>query len=186
MDNKYSVYRQIRFNRTYRTLGKVTWWRVALGILLIVAVLLISGVVSQSLASRGKFSMAEKLMVYPQWMEKYKPETKAFIEAGVSYENGDFEAASTAFGAISDFDAAVVMKSASDLRIASENIDAENMLDAYSDICSVDFTLLSEEDSALYIQHCELLHEHFSALSNKESSEISDNLNKLMAAADKE
>ena len=33
MDDRHSVYRQIRAQRTYRTLGKMSWWRIVLGII---------------------------------------------------------------------------------------------------------------------------------------------------------
>lgn len=93
MDNKYSTYRKIRYDRTYRPLGKMTWWRVVLGILLLLLVFLLSGAVSQSFASRGQFRTAKTLMISPSWVEKYKPELKAFIDAGVLYEAGEYDAA---------------------------------------------------------------------------------------------
>ena len=83
MSNKFDTYRSIRFKRTYRTLGKMSWWRIVLGLALMCYVLLLSGLVSQLFASREKFVVAEKLMISPEWMDEYKPETKAFIEAGV-------------------------------------------------------------------------------------------------------
>ena len=93
MENKYSIYRDIRYKRTFRTLGKMSWWRIVLGFILIVLVVFIAGLPSQMLATREEFRMAEKLMISPEWMEKYKPETKAFIEAGVLYEDGKIEEA---------------------------------------------------------------------------------------------
>lgn len=169
MDNKYSVYRQIRFQRTYRTLGKMSWWRVVLGIILIILVLLISGFVSERFASRGDFILAEKMMVYPAWMEKNKPETKAFIEAGVLFESGDFEAASDAFASIEDFEAAVVMKSVSNLRIASECLAELNMDASFSALSFVDYSLLSEEDVSEYTAICGTLLEHYT-LSREEGA----------------
>ena len=81
--NKYSEYRRIRFERTYRPLGRMTWWRVVLGVALLVFVLFLSGTVSGSFAARGRFKTAEALMVSPRWMETYRPELKAFLD---SYE----------------------------------------------------------------------------------------------------
>ena len=103
MDDKYSVYRNIRYNRTYRTLGKMSWWRVVLGAVLVVYVLLLSGLVSQIFATREQFVIAEKLMISPEWMEKYKPETKAFIEAGVLYQNGKINEALDEFKSLEKY-----------------------------------------------------------------------------------
>ena len=36
MDNRYGTYRQIRALRTWRPLGKMSWWRVIVGIALLV------------------------------------------------------------------------------------------------------------------------------------------------------
>ena len=47
MDNRYGTYRQIRAQRTYRTLGKMSWWRIVLGLALLLSVFLISGFFSQ-------------------------------------------------------------------------------------------------------------------------------------------
>ena len=93
MDNKYSVYRQIRYDRTYRTLGKMNWIRVVLGAVLLISIFFISGTVSEYFAARGNYAFAEK-------MEKYKPETKAYLEAGALYEGGDYDGAYAAAVAV--------------------------------------------------------------------------------------
>ena len=93
MDNRYAEYRQIRYNRTYKTLGSMNLVRIVLGILLLISVLFISGTVSEYFAAQGKYTMAEKTMLFPSWMEKYKPETKAYIDSGAKYESGDFDGA---------------------------------------------------------------------------------------------
>ena len=77
MDNKYSVYRQIRYDRTYRTLGRMNWIRVVIGAVLLISIFFISGTVSEYFASRGNYAFAEKMMLAPAWMEKYKPEMRA-------------------------------------------------------------------------------------------------------------
>ena len=97
MDNRYGSYRQVRAQRTWRTLGKMSWWRIILGTALLLSVFLISGFVSQRLALAGHFRAAEKLMVYPRWVEQYRPDLKAFIDAGALYADGDYEAAREAF-----------------------------------------------------------------------------------------
>ena len=93
MDNRYADYRQIRYNRTYKTLGSMNLVRIVLGILLLISVLFISGTVSEYFAAQGKYTAAEKTMLFPSWMEKYKPETKAYIDSGALYENGDLNGA---------------------------------------------------------------------------------------------
>lgn len=60
MDNKYSVYRQIRYDRTYRTLGRMNWIRVVLGAVLLVSIFFISGTVSEYFASRGTMPLRRK------------------------------------------------------------------------------------------------------------------------------
>ena len=91
--NKYSVYRQIRYDRTYRTLGRMTWWRVVLGLVLLASVFFLSGTVSQSFAARGQFRTAERLLLSRTWMERYRPDLLAFIDAGAAYEDGNYDAA---------------------------------------------------------------------------------------------
>ncbi len=93
MDNRYSEYRRIREARAYRTLGKMTWWRIVAGIILLILVLLISGLPSEKLVASGHYKAAGRLMVSPAWMEKYKPEMKAVIDAGSLYADGDIAAA---------------------------------------------------------------------------------------------
>ena len=93
MDNRYADYRQIRYNRTYKTLGSMNLVRIVLGIVLLISVLFISGTVSEYFAVHERYTTAEKTMLSPRWMEKYKPETKAYIEAGALYEEGDLNGA---------------------------------------------------------------------------------------------
>ena len=108
-------------------------------------------------------------MISPAWMERYKPETKAFIEAGVLYQNGEYAAASSAFGSITEVDAAISMKSASDLRLASERFDTADYDSAFDLLTEVEFSLLSEDDGQLYLEFCWELYEHFSSDSGAES-----------------
>ena len=151
MENKYAVYRNIRYQRTFRPLGKMSWWRIVLGIVLMLAVLLISGFVSQRLAGAGHFYAAEKLMIYPEWMEKHKPETKAFIEAGVVYADGNFEAAAEAFGAIEKVDAAPAMEALSLLKLSEQLLLASDYDKACDAFIKVDSSLLSEADMEIYL-----------------------------------
>lgn len=89
MGSRYSEYRRIRQARTYRTLGKMSWWRIIVGLLLLMLALLISGLPSDRLVASGHYKAAERLMISPAWMEKYKPERKAVIEAGSLFAAGD-------------------------------------------------------------------------------------------------
>lgn len=183
MDNKYSVYRSIRYNRTYRTLGKMSWWRVVLGAVLIVYVLLLSGLISQIFASREQFVIAEKLMISPEWMEDYKPETKAFIEAGVLYENGNFYEALEKFNEIEDFEAAEVMISRANLKLASEKINNREYVEAYDKLKNVDFSFLNKDDADLYLSSCESLLEYFLNQDGEEHKDYADNLMKMISTS---
>ena len=178
MDNKYSIYRDIRYKRTFRTIGKMSWWRIVLGIVLIVFVVFLSGLPSQMLASREEFQLAEKMMISPEWMEKYKPETKAFIEAGVLYQDGKLEEALAAFEQIEDFDAAGVMKNRCMLAMASRNFDSASFDDAYNAIVSVDFSLLDIDEAGLFLGICDGLLEYY----GDAEGEQADALRELVSA----
>ncbi|MBO5569945.1 MAG: hypothetical protein J6A79_13580 [Clostridia bacterium] len=93
MNNRTAVYRQIRAQRTWRPLGKMSWWRIVAGVTLLLLALLLSGVPAQRLAASGRFEAAERLILSRAWMEKYKPESLRFIRAGVLYEHGEEAAA---------------------------------------------------------------------------------------------
>lgn len=159
--NRFSLYRQIRYQRTYRTIGKMSWWRIVLGIVLMASVFLISGVVSQYFASHEQFRTAQFLMISPQWMENNKPETKAFIEAGVLFEDGSYAAAAEAFGQIDEVDAAKQMMSRSYVKLASEVLGKADYEGAYDALTQADIEQLSEEDTQEYVSLCEALQKHF-------------------------
>ena len=161
MSNNFDTYRSIRFKRTYRTLGKMSWWRIVLGIALMCYVLLLSGLLSQLFASREHFVVAEKLMISPEWMEKYKPETKAFIEAGVLYENGNINEALEKFNDIKDFEAAEVMISRVNIRLVSEKINNGEYVEAYDVLKNINFNFLNKDDVDVYLSFCTILHDHF-------------------------
>lgn len=182
MDNRFSVYRDIRYKRTYRTIGKMSWWRIVLGIILIVFVVLLSGWPSQLLAAREEFHAAQKLMISPEWMEEYKPETKAFIEAGVLYQDGKLEDALSAFELIEDFDAAYTMKSRTALKLSAENLDTNNFDKVYEFILKVDFSQLTDDEADSYIDVCSSLAEHFSAIDSEDAKNRADELESLITA----
>ena len=148
MDDRHSVYRQIRAQRTYRTLGKMSWWRIVLGAALLLSVFLISGFFSQRLAAAGRFRAAEKLMLSPRWVETYRPALKAYIEAGVLYEDGDYAAAREAFSAIEGEEAAAAMASLSALRLAAQLYEAGDAEAARAALGAADAALLPEDAAA--------------------------------------
>ena len=148
--SRYSVYRQIRQQRTYRTLGRMTRLRVIVGFVLLLSVFFISGAVSKSFAARGHFRTARALMLSPAWVEKYNPDLKTWIDAGVLYEDGDYEAALAGFAALGENASARQMASLSALRLAEARQtagDAEGALEALS---AVDPALLPEAEAAAY------------------------------------
>ena len=87
MNSRTSIYRQIRAQRTWRPLGKMSWWRVGVG-----------------LAASGRFEAAERMIISRAWMERYKPESMRFIQAGALYERGEEEAARELLGSINPSD----------------------------------------------------------------------------------
>ena len=104
MNSRTSIYRQIRAQRTWRPLGKMSWWRVGVGIALLLFALLLSGVPSQRLAASGRFAAAERMIISRAWMERYKPESMRFIQAGALYGRGEEEAARELLGSINPSD----------------------------------------------------------------------------------
>jgi len=161
--NKYSVYRNIRYQRTYRTLGRMTWWRIALGLALLVFVLFLSGTVSSSLAARGHFRAARRMEVSQQWLERYRPELKAFIEAGVLYEDGDYEGAYLAFDALGDLESARAMRSVTAVRLAEQRLEAGDFDGAFEALLAADAAALAEEERSLYRFVGEALRDHYAA-----------------------
>ena len=155
--NKYSEYRRIRAERTYRPLGRMTWWRVALGLALLVFVLFLSGTVSSSLAARGHFKTARRLEVSQRWMETYRPELKAFIEAGVLYEDGALEEAFEAFDALGDLDAARTMRSVTAVELAAQRLEGGDYDGAYAAVMQADGALLPQEAGESFRTVCENL-----------------------------
>ena len=155
--NKYGVYRQVRYNRTYRTLGRMTWWRVVLGVALLILVFVIAGTPSQILAERGHFRAAERALLFPGWAEKYRPELKAFIEAGVLYEEGDYAAAADAFAAQEDIDAVLTMRALSRLHLAQQRWEAGDADGARAALALTDSERLAGDDLALWQQLTEKL-----------------------------
>lgn len=180
MDNKYSIYRNIRYNRTFRTIGKMSWWRIVLGIVLMTYVVLVSGLVSQLFAAREQFRLAEKLMISPQWVEKYKPETKAFIEAGVLYQDGKLEEALSSFETIEGLEAADIMESRVSLKLASRHY-SDGLFDlAYDYLERVDYTFLLLEEGEEYMSLCAALAEELTQLGDAQSLDQAKSLQSLI------
>ena len=173
MENKYNEYKNIRYKRTYRTIGKMSWWRIVFGVILIVFVVFLSGLPSQMLAGRGQFRAAQKAMISPEWMENYKPATKAFIEAGVLYQDGDIKAAIEAFDKIEDFEAADVMISRAYNKLALLKYESQEYDACYDCITCVDYSFLLKEEAEEYIHLCENLIGYY------EQSDSSDALSRI-------
>ena len=169
--NKYSVYRRIRQERTYRTLGKMSWWRVVLGLALLASVFLISGAVSRFFAERGHFHAAERLMVSRRWVETYRPDTLAFIEAGLLYEDGDYEGALAAFRLQTDSEPARRMESVSAVKLAAEKLGAEDRDAAFEAVNSVEPERLSGEEKTELRNVCEALKAHYARINSIEARE---------------
>ena len=163
MENRYEVYRNIRQQRTYRTLGKMTWWRIVLGLLLLALVFLLSGAVSDSFAARGNFTLAEALMISPEWMERYRPEDKRFINAGALYQRGEYEGAMEALDSLAllrdasssdggesreDDTAFRSLRSAVVLSLAEQRLQEGRAEDARALLPEVDSSLLDEAQLA--------------------------------------
>ncbi len=186
MQNKYGVYRKIRYDRTYRPLGKMSWWRVVLGLVLLLFVFLLSGSVSKGFASRGQFKTAQALMISPSWMEKYNPELKAYIEAGVLYENGDYEPALEAFKALGDADAALAMTSRCALKLAAEKRAAGDCGAACACLTEADVGLLSDAEAEEYYKLCADLLDHYAGGndSSMDNTEIINTLTGLLNKKD--
>ena len=121
MENKFSLYRKIRYDRTYRPLGKMSWWRVLLGTLLLLSILFFTGIMSRPYAAKGDFRTAKILLITPAWMAKYHPDDLAYLDAGVMYQDGYYAAAMVDFRSI-DSEAARIMYSRSALRLAEEEL----------------------------------------------------------------
>ncbi len=166
--SKYAVYRKIRADRAYRTLGKMNIYRVAVGILLLILVLFLSGAVSQYFAVRGRFAAADALMLSPRWVEKYKPELKEYVQAGVMYENGEYEQAYDAFAAIEGLDIALSMRDAAAVKLSAVAIEAGDFDGAYDMLLPVDASALPRDSAKEYLEICGRLLERYTTASQTE------------------
>ena len=101
--------RKIKADRVYKTLGRMSWQRIVLGVILLLYVLMLAGT--------GRYNAAETFMV-DRWMENYKPEEKALIDAWVAFDEGDCD---MAFQQIKGIDF---------------NVLPSRLIDKYSELCS--------------------------------------------------
>lgn len=178
--NKYSVYRKIRQDRTYRTLGRMSWQRVVLGLVLLASVFFLSGAVSRFFAERGHFRTAERLMVSRRWVETYRPDTLAFIEAGLLYEAGDYEGAYAAFRTQEDSEPARRMASAAAVKLADAKCRAGDYDAAFEAVTAAEPDRLSGELKETYRAVCEALQRHFAPLSDPDAREKALQLQSLL------
>lgn len=127
----YYQNRKIKADRVYKTLGRMSWQRVVLGVILLLYVLMLAGTVSEFLLMKGRYNAAETFMV-DRWMENYKPEEKALIDAWAAYDNGDCD---TAFEQIEDID---------------YNVLPSRLINKYTELCTNladHYTALSDSES---------------------------------------
>ena len=183
MDNRYGLYRSIRHARTNRTLGKMSWWRVALGLALLLFVLLLSGAVSQRLANAGQFKAADALMLSDTWMEKYKPELKAYIEAGVLYQQGDYAAAAEAFGQLEGLAAAEAMRGDALVKLAAQALEQGDRDAAYAALSAVKPALLSEERLRKFRELSTALYAWYAAAETEDALERAQALQDMLSTA---
>ncbi len=162
MSNKFSQYRAIKHDRAFKTLGKITWWRIVAGAALLIVVLFMAGAVSQYFAVRGNFIAAEKCMLFPGWMETYKPEAKAFFEAGARMQEGDTEAAYERLADVEELEAALNLRSDAAIELADEALAAGDNDAAYGYIASVAPESVAESSREAYRDICGRLLEIFS------------------------
>ena len=144
--DKYALYRRIRQERTYRPLGKMSWWRIVLGTLLLLSILFFTGTLSTPFAARGDFRTAKILLITPAWMAHYHPDDLAYLDAGVLYQNGDYEAALDAFRGI-DLDTARQMTARSALRLAETRLAAGDPDGAREAAAEIDEARLPEDEA---------------------------------------
>lgn len=85
--------RQIKADRVYKTLGRMSWQRVVLGIVLLIFVLMLAGIGAEFCLNRGQYDTAQKLIVAEKWMAEYKGAEKKLIDAGAALESGEPEKA---------------------------------------------------------------------------------------------
>ena len=144
--DKYALYRKIRHDRTYRTLGKMSWWRVLLGSVLLLSILFFTGTVSRPIAARGDFRRAKALLLVPAWLETYRPDDAHYIDAGILYQDGDYAAALEAFSAIETGDARR-MANRSALRLAEERLSAGDLDGAREAAAAIDELRVPEDEA---------------------------------------
>lgn len=183
MDNRYGLYRRIRHARTNRTLGKMSWWRVVLGLALLLFVLLLSGTVSQGFARAGQFKTARALLPSVRWLEAYRPELMAYIEAGLLYQEGDYAPAAEAFGQLEGLAAAEAMRSDALVRLAAQQLERDERDAAYDALCAAQPALLSAERLEEYRTLCAALHAWYSASEDEAAPERARALQALLSAA---
>lgn len=159
----YARNRQVKYDRVYKTIGKMTPLRVLLGALLLLSVFFLAGTVSESFANRGMFRAAELCMLSPTWMEKYKPEEKAYIEAGVLYESGDYDAAMTAFSQIENLPPADMMVSACRIKTAQRLFASGDAARAYEYFSQVNTEGFSKKLLEEYRSAAAALYDYYSA-----------------------
>ena len=141
----FAANRQIKADRVYKTIGKMSWWRIIAGLALLALVFLMAGTVSEFFAERGHYKAAQFFMISPGWMEKHKPQEKAYFAAGVLFEEGDYAAAREACAAIGEYPPAERLEAMCCVRLAQERLAEQDIAGAYALLLGIDTSLLPEK-----------------------------------------
>lgn len=151
----------------YKTIGTMSWWRIALGVALLILVLFIAGIPAELFARTGNFKAAQKLLIAPAWMEKYKAEEKDYIDAGVLFQEGDYDGAYEAFSQIDNYKSATAMEEVCKVYLAQEAFEADKPEEAYTLVTQLDKSVLSQEDFDKYNELISSLIESFRDVDGK-------------------
>lgn len=149
MNDKYAVYRKIKHDRAFKTLGKMSLWRVALGILLLIFVFIMTGTVSMLFANNGNFKAAERLIV-TGWMDEYTPDRAAYFRAGARLQEGNAEAAYELLAEVEKPEAAIALRQAAAVELAAQKLEQGDEAAARELFAAVDAALLPETYAEAY------------------------------------
>ena len=145
---KYKNLRQQVSGGYKQFLDKYTFIRIPLAVILILILLFMTGLASDVFARRDNFETANKIVLFPKWMETYYPEKKAYYEAGCLYQGGRYEEALQAFDEIEGFDKCDRMKSLCNMMLAQELIESGDFDKAYEKLSLIDIGTLNLEDKS--------------------------------------
>ena len=174
---KYRNLRQQISGEYKNFMHKFTYIRIPVAIILILVILFMTGVISDLFASNGNYETADKLVLFPNWMENYYPEKKAYYEAGKQFQNGDFYDAYNALSNIENYSEADRLKNRCIVKIAENYIADEEYYQAYTYLCMIEAKNdLPEEEQQIYNSVLEQLIEHYKG---SKEADIINTLNQI-------